>query len=159
VKLCKPNKGNKEKIMNLNVEKMRQFLEDFRDNDPEFSEKILDAIRDSLSDESIAVLFWKYRNKFLATYYPVMPEAIKGLNNLGGYGFMVPSNWANHCDWITFGKDEDGNEIIMCQSGEEKPYIARSFYELWDTVLDYYDFDIDAEIESIMDYWEKEYMR
>ena len=140
------------------IKNMRQFLSDFRDNDPEFSEKILDALRDSLSDESIAVLFWKYRNKFLATHYPVMPEAIKKLNNLDGYGFMVPSNWANHCDWISFGEDKDGNDTIMCPSEDpENPHVVYNFYDLWDKVLDYLDFDIDDEIESIMDYWEKEY--
>ena len=27
-----------------------------------------------------------------------------------GYGFpLFQVNWANHCDWIWFGEDEDGN--------------------------------------------------
>lgn len=146
--------------MNLNVEKMRQFLNDFRDNDPDFADKIKEAIRKSLSDNSSGTLFWKIGDKFFQTDVLSDVSGVMFISDFyDGYGFIVPSNWANHCDWITFGKDEDGNETIMCQSGEEKPYIARSFYELWDTVLDYYNFDVDAEIESIMDYWEKEYMR
>jgi len=160
VKLCKPNKGNKEKIMNLNVEKMRQFLDDFRDNDPDFMERIKEAIRKSLSDNSLGTLFWKIGDKFFQTDVLSDVSGVMFINDFyDGYGFIVPSNWANHCDWISFGEDEDGNETIMCPSGEEKPYIVHNFYELWDTVLDYYDFNVDAEIESIMDYWEKEYMR
>lgn len=148
--------------MNLNVEKMRQFLEDFRNNDPDFMEKIMEAIRKSISDNSSGTLFWKIAGiespTFIGDKFSQTSD-VMSLNNLcDGYCFMVPANWANHCGWITFGKDEDGNETIMCSSGNpENPYVARNFYELWDTVLDYFDFDIESEIESIMDYW-KEYM-
>lgn len=139
-----------------NAKKMREFLDDFRNNDPEFSEKMCEALRDSLSDESVSTLFWKHNNKFLAAYYPATSEAIEDLNGLDGYGFIVPSNWANYCEWLSFGKDEDGNDTIMCPSEDpESPYIVHNFYELWDTVLDYLDFDINIEVESIMDYWEK----
>lgn len=139
----------------MNIKKMQQFLNDFMDNDPRFSDKIYEALRRSLSDKSVSTLFWKCNCKFLASYYPVTPEAVKALNNLDGYGFIIPSNWANYCCWILFGKDENGNETIMCPSGDaERPYIAHNFHELWDTVLDYYYFDINTEVESIMEYWE-----
>lgn len=142
----------------MNIKKMRQFLDYFRDNDPEFSEKMHNALRDSLSDRSVSTLFWKCNGEFLSTYYPVTLEALKDLNNLDGYGFIAPANWANYCDWISFDEDEDGDEIIMCPSQDPKnPHIVHNFYELWDKVLDYYDFDIDVEIERIMDYWEKGY--
>lgn len=144
--------------MNNAIKKMQQFLDDFRNNDTEFSEKMCEALRYSLSDESVSTLFWKYNNKFLAAHYPVTPEAVKDLNNLDGYGFIVPSDWANHCDWLSFGKDENGNDTIMCPSEDpENPYIVHNFYELWDTVLDYYGLDTNIEVESIMDYWEKEF--
>ena len=138
--------------MNLNVEKMRQFLEDFRNNDPEFSEKILDALRHSLSDNPLATLFRKVGNRF---YKNVAPDIMFPSD---GYYFIVPADWADHCNWISFDEDEDGNEIIMCPSEDpENPHVVYNFYELWDKVLDYYDFDIDTEIERIVDYWEKGY--
>lgn len=142
--------------MNNMVKKMRQFLDDFRDNDQRFSEKIYEALRYSLSDKSVSTLFWKCNGKFFAARYAVTSEALKALNNLDCYGFIVPSNWANYCCWILFGKDENGNDTIMCSSEDpESQYIAHNFHELWDTVLDYYYFDIDAEVDSIMDYWEE----
>ena len=141
--------------MKLNVEKMRQFLNDFRDNDPDYWEKVKDAIRKSLSDNSSGTLFWKIGDKFFQTDDP---SDVMLIDNLCDGYFIVPINWANHCDWITFGEDEDGNETIMCPSPEDpEPYIVHNFYDLWDQVLDYYDFDIDLEIERIMDYWEKGY--
>ena len=143
------------------IKNMRQFLSDLRDNDPEFSEKILDAIRDSLSDNSSGTLFWKIAGiespTFIGDKFSQTSDVMSLNNPCDGYCFMVPANWANHCDWITFGKDEDGNETIMCPSPDYDPYVVHNFYELWDEVLDYYDFDIDLEIERIMDYWEKGY--
>lgn len=143
-------------VMNLNVEKMRQFLNDFRDNDPDFCEKIKEAIRKSISDNSSGTLFWKIGDKFFQTD---VPSNIMFINYLcDAYCFIVPMNWANNCGWISFGEDEDGNETIMCPSQDpENPHLVYSFYELWDKVLDYYDFDINLEIERIMDYWEKGY--
>ena len=170
-------------VMNLNVEKMRQFLNDFRDNDPDFMEKIKEAIRKSISDNSFGTLFWKFDDKFfqadvssgvtlintlcggygstvsinLANHYCWFPMFISDICD--GYGFIVPMNWANHCGWISFGEDEDGNETIMCPSQDpENPHVVYSFYELWDTVLDYYGLNINLEIERIIDYWEKWYI-
>lgn len=145
--------------MNLNVEKMKEFLDDFRDNDPDFWEKIKEAIRESISDNSLGTVFWKYGDKFVQTDVSSDVSGVMFINDLcDGNGFMVPMNWANHCDWIWFGEDEDGNETIMCESHDpENPYVVYNFYDLWDTVLDYYDFDIDIEIDRIMDYWEKGY--
>ncbi|MDD4439923.1 MAG: hypothetical protein PHS04_18105 [Tissierellia bacterium] len=140
----------------LNVEKMRQFLEDFRDNDPDFCEKIMEAIRKSLSDNSSDTLFWKIGNKFYQTDVPLDVMLINHFCD--SHFFIVPVNWANHCGWISFDEDEDGNEIIMCPSQDpENPHVVYNFYELWDKVLDYYDFDIDTEIERIIDYLEKGY--
>ena len=143
--------------MNNIVRKMRQLLDDFRDNDPRFSEKMLKALRYSLFDESISTLFWKYNSKFVTSHYNFTSEAIKDLNHLDGYGFIVPSDWANHCGWILFSKDEDGSDTMICASEDpENPYVVHNFYELWNTVLDYYDLDINVEVERIMDYWEKQ---
>lgn len=154
VKLCKLINKQEVKIMNNAIKKMRQFLEDLRNNDPDFAEKINEAIRKSISDNSSGTLFWKIGDKFFQTDVP--SDAILINNFCDGHFFIVPVNWANHCGWISFGEDEDGNETIMCPSQDpENPHVVRSFYELWDKVLDYYGLDIELEIERIMDYWEK----